>query len=450
MSRRKWNWVWLLFLAPIGAYGQAKVPAAPHTVQSAPVPYGNGEEQQISLPGAIPEHNIFLLGSDFTSSFNDNIRETQSGRISGTGFLFSPFVAFNREGGRVRVELSYQPTFLLYQHHSAYNEQDQNLAFDGSYRVTRRLSFEARTRDTYRMGLLQNLIATTVAPGLVGPGHLNDSLIEPVAKQFEDNSRIDVTYKMGQRSTVDLFATYMLRSFGRPSASQVNFLDTEGKSAGAQYVYQLTQDLSVGLLYLQENLHFGPDTRLGVENPAVSLGMRLSPHVSVYGFAGPEYTDLHDVVRMPYGPNVTFLFPVARTEWDWAAGGGVALRAGRTGVEASSSHSVTDGGGLLGAVTNSVARLSIDRQLGSRWSVQWTGGWERTVALPTATIQGRLHGEYGRIVLRHVLMEGMSVGVGYQYLRQVGAGAVPLGSAFHQNLVYLSFHYRVKRLPMGR
>lgn len=450
MSRKRWGWIWLLFLAPVGVWGQAKGPVSPPAVQSAPLTYGTGQAPQISLPGLIPEHNVFLLGTDFTTSFNDNVRQTANGRVSAAGFLFSPLLEFDRNGGRLNVALSYRPSFLVYRHQSAYNEQDQSLQFDSRYRATERLTFQARTGDSYRMGLLPGLAATTGTPGLTGPGHLNDSLIEPIANQFENNSRVDMSYQTGQKSTVDVFATYMRRTFGQSPASQENLLNTEGKSAGVQYTRQLGPNLSLGLLYVQENLHFGPNTRLSVGNPAVSLGLRLSPHFSFYGFAGPEYTDLHDVLKMAYGPHITFLFPVARTEWNWAAGGGVSMQAGRTGVEATFSHRVTDGGGFLGAVTNSAAGLSINRRLPGRWNVDWSGGWERTRALPTATLQGRLDGEYGSIVVRHAFMESLTIGVGYQYQRQIGAGAIPLGTIFHRNLVYLSFHYRIRSVPIGR
>jgi hypothetical protein len=111
---------------------------------------------------------------------------------------------------------------------------------------------------------------------------------------------------------------------------------------------------------------------------------------------------------------------------------------------------VSDGGGLLDAVTSEVAQASLSRRLARRWTIEWAAAWQRNASLPSALLQGTLDGEYGRILFRHPISEMVSAGFGYEFERQRSSGIEPLGANFDRNLVYFTLTYRFKNLPLGR
>ncbi|MDE3137220.1 MAG: hypothetical protein KGL59_11645 [Acidobacteriota bacterium] len=456
MTRNAWRWLLVFVLVPLAAWGQQSGTQDTGTATaSAPARttvnvYGSGVEDRPSLADAGFVHNFLFLGADLSSRYDDNVRQTNSGRIADTGFVVSPEIAFRHEGGRVALAFRYRPTLLFYRHETGYDEQDHDLGFDGSLRATERLSFRARTDVVDRTGLLQSFWEPAALPALGPPGHLNDTVITPFANEFENNSRADMTYEVSARAELGVFTTYMLRSFGQPAQPQVTLFETEGRSAGARYVYRTTARTTLGLVYTHEELHIGPRTRLGMDTPSVGLTLALSPNVVLDVYGGPVYTRLRDTILLPLDPLVTLAFPNDRNDWRWAAGGGVTLRSGQTQLRLSGSHEVSDGGGLLDAVTSEMAEASLERRLTRKWTVGWTAGWERNASLPSALLQGSLEGEYGRIVVRHSITERVSAEAGYQFQRQRESGPAPIGANFDRNFVYITLTYQFKNIPLGR
>ena len=458
MTRNTWRWVLAFVLVPLAAWGQqAGAPGAGTAAakENAPVAAaertdGSGGEEQPSLADTGFVHNFLFFGADLSSRYDDNVRQTNSGRVADTGFVVSPEIAFRREGGRVRLALRYRPTMLFYRHQTAYNEQDHDLGFDGSLRATRQLSFRLRTDVLDRSGLLESFPGPAVLPGLGPPAHLNDTIVTPFANQFEDNSRADIAYELSPRAEFGVFTTYMLRSFGQPARFAVALSGTEGRSAGARYIYRTSPRTTLGLVYLHEELHIDPRTRLALDAPSLGLTLALSPRLAVNVYGGPVYTRLGDTLLVPFGPFVTLAFPHNRKDWRWAAGGGLTLREGSTAFRANASHEVSDGGGLLDAVTSDAAETSLERRISRQWTVEWAAGWERNASLPSALLQGQLQGEYGRIALRHPVSETVRAAMGYEFERQRGNGPAPPGADFDRNFVYVTLTYRFKNIPLGR
>jgi hypothetical protein len=455
MTQGKWCWLLLFLLAPLGAWGQqtaaqeggtaaANAPAA--TVNGD----GSGGQAHRSVTGAGFVRNFLSLGADLSTRYDDNVRQTNSARVADTGFLVAPHIAFRREGGRVGLALRYQPTLLFYRHQAAYDEQDHDLGFDGRLRATPQLRFRLRTDDVYRNGLLQSLSAPATLPASGPSGGLNQTIYTPFAREFQNDSRADMTYELSRRAEFGVFTTYLLRSFGQPAQPHVTLLETEGRSAGARYTYRTSPRTTLGIVYVHEELHIGPRTRLGLDAPSASLTFTVAPNAALNVYGGPVYTRLGDTILVPFAPLVTLAFPNDRNDWRWAAGGGLTFHSGRNVFRAGASHEVSDGGGLLDAVTSDVGQASLERRVAHAWTVEWAAGWERNASLPSALVPGSLAGEYGRIVIRHPVSQTVSAALGYQFQRQRESGPAPIGANFDRNFLYFTLTYRFKNIPLGR
>jgi hypothetical protein len=446
-------------LAPLGARAQQAssatsgspgTAATPSAAASAAIPYGSGSPSLPDLTGGGFSRSFFFFGADFSTRYDDNVRQSNADRIADVGYVVSPLVAFRREGSRLGLALRYRPTLLVYRRESAYNEQDQDFSLDASYRASARLRLRLRDHLLRRSGFLQSFAGPeTVAP-LGPPATLNETIVTPFVGEFQDDSRLDADWRLGPRTEAGVFVTYLLRTFGAPQAGSVPLLETEGKSAGARFDWRIAPDATLGLVNVYEDLYMGPRTQLSLEAPSAGLSVELSPTVAFDAFAGPVYARLRDTVLVPVTSLVTLALPIARGDWRWAAGGGIQVRRKRISLRLDGSSQVTDGGGLLDAVTSDAARMSLTRQLARRWRIEWAAGWQSNSTLAGEFASGRIAGEDGRVVIFHPISQTVEVGFGYEYERQRATGAVPLGVSFDRNFAYFTVNYRFKNLPLGR
>ncbi|HVB34140.1 MAG TPA: hypothetical protein VNJ52_07210 [Patescibacteria group bacterium] len=455
MTRRHWCCLALAVLTPLSLWGQqsaaseaARTPAnRPATTTSINDSAGFNAPSPEGLIGA---RNLLSWGTNFSTGYDDNIAQTNANRMADTAYVISPHLAIRREEGRLAMGLSYRPTLLVYQHQAGYNEQDHDLDFDANFRATDRLRFGLRTNVLYRSGLLDSLSGTAPVSGPVSPGLLNDTIVTPFANQFENNSRADVRYQIGPRAAFEVFTTYMLRSFSQSTASSVPLFETEGGSAGLTYLYQTGPRSTLGLTYLYEMFHAGAATRVGLDVASISWTLAVTPRLKVNVFGGPVHSGVQGSALLALGPSLTLPLPFSHRDWHWAAGGAVTFQTAKNSLRLSASRQVTDGGGLIDAVTNDVVEESFERHLARRWSIEWSAGWQRNTALEAALDPGEAQGEYGRILILHAISSLLTAGAGYQFERQRVGGSIPLGANFDRNFVYFTLVYRFKNIPLGR
>lgn len=455
MTRKIWCWLAIAIFAPLSlsaqqnaASGAKRSPANP-SVKASSI-YGQGGFDVPSPEGLVGARNLFSWGANFTTGYDDNVAQTNVNRLADTGFLISPRLAISREDGRLGLSLSYKPTLLVYRHQDAYNEQDHDVSFGANFRATDRLRFGLQTNLLYRSGILDSLSGTTQGFRPQAPGLLNNTIVTPFANQFENNSRAAIRYEVGPRTAFEVFTTYMLRSFSQSAVSSVPLYETEGESAGLSYLYRTGPRTTVGIDYLYETFHTGAGTRVGLDVASIAWELALTPHIQVDVFGGPVHSAVRGRLLLPVGPSVTLPLPFNRSDWHWAAGGGIKFQAGKNLFRLSGSRQVTDGGGLLDAVTNDVVQESFQRHMARRWTIRWSAGWQRNTALEAALQPGRTEGEYGGIVILHAVSAVLTVGAGYQYQRQRVSGSVPLGVNFDRNFAYFTLVYRFKDIPLGR
>jgi hypothetical protein len=416
----------------------------------ATIPYDSGEQVQTEPSPAGPRQNFLWFGTDFTTSYDDNIWGTGSKRIADVGYLIAPEIALSRKGTQFGLTLDYRPSLLYYQHQSNYNQQNQNLDFDADYRVGERVTFRLRTGFAHYSGSLEPLPESSVVAGIVGPGQLNQTILTPYNEQNADNSRLDISYRIDARSSIGVFGTYAVHEYSQPPGQLGRSLNSEGETGGVQYVRLLSLRTSVGVVYAYEDLHVGPSLRIGLHTPTATFSTQVSRRMRFDAFGGPVYTQMRDTVLIPYAPQVNLAFPVSRDDWHWAAGGDVTFQWSGTALQLDASQQVLDGGGLFTAVTNTTVGASVDRQIARRWRLGWSAGWQRNVALPTDALSGSYEGAYGRAEIVHTLSENVTAAIGYSYQEQRGSGLVPLGSTFDRNFAYITLSYRFRGAPVGR
>lgn len=455
MTRKMWRSLALLVLIPLPLLGQNSAesfaaggqPNPPATTVSI---HGTGTFPDPSPEGLVGSRDLLSFGTDFSAGYDDNVRQNNESRFADTSFAISPMLDFHHQDGRLAMAMSYRPTLFFYQNQAAYNEQDHDFDLDGTYRLTNRLALRVQTDLLDRRGLLEPVSGAATRQLTTSLGLLNDSITAPFANQLEDNSRTDISYALSPRASVGIFATYMLRSFGKSPADSVTPFSTQGESEGFRYVSRATPRTTLGLTYLHEDFHTGGTMRVGLDTALIDWSLAVSHRLKISASAGPEHSIQDGAVLVPLGPLAALSLPLNQGNWHWAATAAFGFETAQTSLQMDGSRQVTDGGGLLEAVTSDAVGERFERRLCRFWSIRISARWQRNVNLAGPGQPGQLEGEYGRVVVLHPISETLAAGVGYQLERQRATGMVPLGASFDRNYAYFTLSYRISNFPLGR
>lgn len=454
MTRKNWRWLALLIFVPLPLWGQQKTKPAKAGRQTQPPStsvtlQGSSAFTTPSPEGIVGPLNLLSFGTDVSTGYDDNVRQTNVNRVAAMSYAISPRLTLNRVDGRFAMRLRYQPTLFFYQRQSAFNEQDHDLNFDATFHSTDRLTLRAQTNIQDRRGLLSSPSGMPSGQITGSPGLLNNTVATPFANEFEDNSRADISYAVSPRAAIGVFATYMWRSFGKSAASSESPFSTEGESAGLRYAYRTGARTTIGLTYLNEHFHTGKGMDVGLNTISIDWTLAVTPRLKLNASVGPTDSSLRGNVLVPFAPSVSLSVPIDRQDWHWTSGAGFSYETTGTSLRMNGSRQVTDGGGLLDAVTSDAAQGSFERRLSRLWTIQLSAGWQRNVDLAGPTQPGQLDGEYGRILFLHPISAELSAGVGYLFERQRATGILPPGTNFDRDFAYFTLSYRIRNFPLG-
>lgn len=417
--------------------------------QRGPEPFGSGQTGSLSYSGESSPRNFLLVDVDAQSVYDDNVLSNNAERIGAAGFSISPRLSFRRQGKHLTFALGYQPNLLIYQKVASRNALDQNLRLDGDYQFTPRFDVKTHGSLLYRTGVFQPQSSEALSPGLAPPTSLNQTVISPLAHQFQHDFGFDATYLTSFRTSFRLFGDSLQRDFSQPGSQTTTLLNTNEKNAGLEYRYRLGRASTFGALYLLQDFRFGLERRLLSHSAFFSYARQVSPSLSFDVFGGPEYTRLHDLVILPLGI-FTLNIPIFRAGWYWSAGGDLTKRSEKTVYQISAQRQVTDGGGFFAAAINSYVGASVRRKLTSRWDGTWRLGYTQTSRLASASLAGRVQGETVSFGLERSLTENLSAQLGYQFNRQRSRGSFRSLADFDRDFVYFGVSYHLGRIPVGR
>lgn len=95
---------------------------------------------------------------------------------------------------------------------------------------------------------------------------------------------------------------------------------------------------------------------------------KISPALSVSGWAGPELTNSKNLINLGCLPPFGCLIEEKhQSQWDVAEGGTVSYYRGVNAFRANFSHRIADGGGILGTTNIYQATLAYTRPLSRLW-----------------------------------------------------------------------------------
>lgn len=436
---------------PAGRAAPSLVPQGeiPPGSTSGPQTYGNGEKASLNYAGTPSLHNVLLIGFSAGSIYDDNVFGNNQQRVGDVNFSIAPSISLRREGNRLSLGLSYQPNFQIYRKEPGLNALYQTLGFDANYRLSSRFSLRARTNVSYTNGISQLTQNEEFLPGLGSPTSLNQTLYTPTERQLALSSRIDASYQVSLRDSIGLYVGESTLNFEQQASSAGNLQNTEESDAGLLYQHRLTLHTTLGANYLFQDISFGPDSRALVHSFFFSYAQQFSPTVTMSIFGGPQHSHTNEIVPVAFGP-FTLQLPVLQAGWDWALGGTLTKRVDRTAFMFTAQHQVSNGGGLLGAVTSTSAGVSVRQQLPGRWDAVWSGNYAKNSNLGSAALTASYSSVTAEFGLEHSLSDKATLRFGYDYLMQRASGQAPLFGDFNRNQFSIQFSYRLRQIALGQ
>jgi len=359
----------------------------------------------------LKKSNYLRGGLNVSTTYDDNPLLAPSGAVGEGSISIFPNVSLEESTSRTRWTLGYAGGLTVNQRYTDQNQNSQSVNFDSQFR----LSPHVNLRVAENFSLITGLFDASDGTGtIVGSGGPNGSLITPLATQRSSTTTVEMNYHFALNDLVGASGSfYALHYSNQANGSQITqptqLTDTQTGSGSAFWLHRMFRDDWGGLNYRFDRITFNAgsgETRVHSFNFVDTLN--LAKRFSFTGYIGPQYSENQGLLPRATEPSASS---------GWSVSGGVegAWRAARTSLSAGYSRSISDGSGVLGAVTLQNVHANFRRELVPGWSAVLTvnHGTNQAVTVPFVTSANSINlTSVGASVERNV---GKSIGLRFGY-----------------------------------
>jgi hypothetical protein len=434
-------------------------PAAPD--ENMPAPASSESRVPTPLPLSIDanmlefspelEHTNFLqAGVSAGASYDTNLLSQANNEVGGAIYTVNPNIGLNMSRPRLLWTLNYSGGYQVNQRYSNFNQANHNAGIDIRYRLSPHANFRISDRFVYTGTFLNQLQgnATGLGTGVIQAP--NQAVITPLATNTSDMGTVEVTYQYSAGDMIGATGSVYTSHFGNVPTGTLQLVGTTSESGSGFYTHRITSRNWSGIAYTYQRLTFSPDTQQ-VQTHSFFLfhTIYLQRRMQLALFAGPEYSDLTGVLvnNTVTPPSLT---PVAHQGWSTAGGASFAWQGQRTSIHAGGIRKVSDGGGLLQAVTVISGNGAIRRQLTRNANIEFSGVYADSRALEAgAGAFTTLKSASASIAWEQRFGRSFSANLGYaRDYQQQNSLAVP-GLNVNHNRGWITIAYEFTH-PLGR
>jgi hypothetical protein len=264
--------------------------------------------------------------------------------------------------------------------YSTYSNLNQAINAHIIWAFAKRWQFRFKDSYFYSDDPFQPFFTFLSAPTANNP---NPVIYFPQTVLEQNQGTADITYLLGPHDSVDFYGGESFQHYLRGIATSNNSAFNPGAlwnsttySGGVFYQHVFNPRLSGGEGYIFNALDFGHgQSRAGVQTFQTYGTYRISPRISVSGWVGPERTGTKDIVPLICFPSGCLIEVMHMTYWNVAEGATFSWAAPHgNSFGAQYSHSITNGGGLFGAVRYYQVVATFSRPVSRNWSFA-AGAW---------------------------------------------------------------------------
>lgn len=425
----------LLMMVPGVARGQA----APN------VPVLASGQLPPATPGADVEVANMVEGSiQVGANYDDNAVLGAAPRQWDIDYNISPSITFRETLPRFDWSLKYGPGFTKSQNLTYRSQVTQN--FGGQ--------FTWRTSKHSQLSVQQSYIRSTnpFDQSYTQPGPTlgtNNTIYVPSLRRTTILSNGEFSYQLSEHTNMGFGGSFNHEGYqSTPQSGQTTSLVYSQNVTGNGYIsHQLSARNQLGFQYVGQVLRFPiANARTTTHSFLVSEQLNFSPHSVLSLYAGPEYSQTFNQVVVNLG-FIIITIPVNANQWN-ASGGVIYNWTGqRVAVALNYSRGISDGGGLVGAVSLNTGTATATWRLTERWNLitSLAGGDDQLLAVKTG--QNEMLTYSASAALTRQLSRNLTMNFNYERLNETGSlGNLPIGN---HDLVYGSVTYSFMK-PLGR
>ncbi|HEX6804545.1 MAG TPA: hypothetical protein VF133_12765 [Terriglobales bacterium] len=435
-------WILLLLVIAAGAAAQEQIegstPPAATVESSVTSPFAS---ESASFASELERTNYLDLGIGVTGSYDDNIWGEPSNRQADINYLVMPNIALRQSRGRLGWGLNYVGGFSGYKRFSGYNQGSHEFDVQGMYKVAPHVELGAENELHVTRGFFDQLNQGSVGGTVLQQP--NQSVVTPFARETSNTTRIHLDDQFSASSMVGASGTFFQSHFSHAPADTL-LIDSGSQEAEGYYNRRISSNSSIGLTYRFQRFSFVQIYNTTYGNSALgTFTYRPRPSLMLTFFAGPEYVQTSfpaDFLSGAGSPSVSKHF------WTQTGGASLLWNGERTGIKASAIRALSDGGGLLGAVTLTGGNVTIRHRLfrATTAEIGVTYGLSERLAA-TQAFYRFLNGGYADAVLTQGLQGNWSLSLGYAHAIQE-QGLPPTGvQQINHNRAWTTISYDFSR-----
>jgi hypothetical protein len=262
--------------------------------------------------------------------------------------------------------------------------------------------------------------------GAPAPNNPNPVIYFPQTVLEQNQGTADITYMLGAHDTIDVYGAESFQHYlrGIPTSSGVynpgSLWNSTTYSGGSFYQHLFSPRLSAGTGYIFTAMDFGHgQSRAGVQTFQTFVNFKISPRMTISGWVGPERTGTKDVVPLICFPSGCLVEVQHSVYWNVAEGATFSWAAPHgNSFGAQYSHSITNGGGLFGAVRFYQAVATYNRLLNRNWNFAAGFLYSNSVSISTYSGQSYLHSVQGTATFSRKINQDWNLSTYYALIHQ--------------------------------
>jgi hypothetical protein len=349
--------------------------------------------------------NYLRGGINVSTTYDDNPLLVSSGATSNTSVSIFPSIGIAESSSRMRWSLGYAGGLTINQSLPNENQDSQSLNFNSQYRLSPHVNLRVAENFSLTTGFFD---AGNGGGVVVGAGGPNASLITPLATQRSSMTTVETNYHFALNDLIAASGSFYDSHFSNVAAG-TELTDSQTASASASWLHRLFGTDWGGVSYHFDRLTFNPgggETR--VHSFLAVDTLNISKRLTLNGFVGPQYSETQGLVTGATEPTQS-------SGWSVSGGAEGGWRNQRTSVTAGYSRSISDGGGVLGAVQFQTVHGTFRRELVPGWAAALTAshGTNQSITVPFATSASSINVTSAGISLERNV--GKQIGLRFNY-----------------------------------
>jgi hypothetical protein len=338
-------------------------------------------------------------------------------------FFAQPAIAFRQTLPTANWTLSYTPGVSISQHATDTSQFTHNLAADGLWKPTSRLTLHARQDYSISTNPFETVGRVALLPDLGGYFGPNYDGVIPSSRRTAIVSSADINYRMTAHTSIGITGGYQQFNYDTVDSSQLpaSYLVNSTVINGSIYVSdQISRKQTLGVQLAYTDIYSYSSQESRVQAPAVLLfdTIKLSQHSTLTVFAGPEYSRSATEIVIVAPLQAT----VSQRDWHPSAGVTYVWSGTQDALTLQFSRRISTGGGLMNANIMTFGSAAFRSRLTKRWTSEARVSVDNQDEIDLTNQSTYFRTVWAGGSLTREVNRNFSLRVDGAYVRQTGAG----------------------------